>query len=165
VETLGIRVERTVRRYAERGRERLDALARLLPKRDALLAPQRQRADDLGLRLDRALADRVVRARGQLDRAGGVLRPAMLDRQLQAARGHLERTGRLLDAVNPDGLLKRGYVRVSARPGGEVITSAAAARSAGALTLHFGDGPLDARVERAGTKAYVGDKPDQPNLF
>jgi len=165
VQGLGQRAERIARRYAERGRERLEALARLLPRRDALLGPQRQRADDAGIRLDRGLADRIARSRGQLDRIGGVLRPAMLDRQLAAARAHLERTGRLLEAVNPDALLDRGYVRVSARPGGEVLTSAAAARAAGALTLHFRDGPVDARVERASPKAYDKPKPDQPSLL
>lgn len=169
VDGLGLRAERTARRYVERGRERLDALSRLLPKRDALLGPQRQRADDLGQRLDRALGDRIMRARGQLDRTGSVLRPAMLDRQLAQARTHFERTGRLLDVVNPDGLLKRGYVRVSARSTGQVITTAAAARSAGALTLHFGDAAVDARVERPTSKPYDTDgqhpKSDQPTLL
>jgi len=165
VEALGTRTERTARRYVERGRERLDAMARLLPRRDALLGPQRQRLDDAAARLDRGLADRVVRARGQLDRTAAVLRPAMLERQLAAARAHLERTGRLLEAVNPDALLKRGYVRVSARGDGAVVTSAAAARRAGALLLHFGDGVVDARVERGGGKTYAGPEPEQPSLL
>jgi exodeoxyribonuclease VII large subunit len=89
----------------------------------------------------------------------------MLERQLAAARAHLERTSRLLDAVNPDALLQRGYVRVSVRADGAVVTSAAAARAAGALTLHFGDGPVDARVERAGGRVYDRDKPEQPTLL
>jgi exodeoxyribonuclease VII large subunit len=165
VQNLGLRAERTARRHAERGRERLAALARLLPRREALLGPQRQRADDLAARLDRALGDRITRARGQLDRTGSVLRPAMLDRQLAAARAHFERTGRLLDAVNPDVLLQRGYVRVSARPGGGVVVTAAAARAAGALTLHFADGAVDVRVERAAVQAYVKTKPEQPSLL
>ncbi|MFX8125946.1 exodeoxyribonuclease VII large subunit, partial [Acinetobacter baumannii] len=91
-------------------------------------------------RLDRALTDRAARARRELDRTGAVLRPAMLEQRLEAARAHLERTARLLEAVNPDALLQRGYVRASARPDGTVLTSAAAAREAGALTLHFRDG-------------------------
>jgi exodeoxyribonuclease VII large subunit len=31
--------------------------------------------------------------------------------------------------------------------------------------LHFGDGDVAARVEGAGGKAYVKDKPDQPTLL
>ena len=71
-------------------------------------------------------------------------------------------------------MLKRGYVRVSARPSGDTIVSAEAARAAGAVTLHFRDGPVDAKVERPGGKAYErpkdservkGAKPDQPSLL
>ncbi|MES2755092.1 MAG: exodeoxyribonuclease VII large subunit, partial [Pseudomonadota bacterium] len=76
----GARTERCAQRYRDRGRERLDALARLLPRRDALLGPQRQRLDDAAYRLGRGLERRAVRARGELDRAGAVLRPAMLER-------------------------------------------------------------------------------------
>ncbi|OYW23230.1 MAG: exodeoxyribonuclease VII large subunit [Sphingomonas sp. 12-62-6] len=158
------RAERCVRRYQERARERLDAMTRLMPRRDALLGPQRQKADDLGAKLDRALEARVVRGRTQLDRVGAVLRPAMLERQLASARDRLGRTVQLLEAVNPSGLLKRGYVLVEARGGG-VVTSAAQARGAGALTLHFGDGSVDARVERSGAKAYEKPKTDQPSLL
>ena len=77
----------------------------------------------------------------------------------------VDNVGKLLDAVNPDNLLQRGYVRVSAKANGMVIASAADARAAGALTLHFRDGPVDARVERGGSKPYAGDKPEQPGLF
>ena len=54
-----------------------EALARLLPTRDRLLGPQRQRADEAGARLDRALERRVTLERGTLDRSGGALRPAL----------------------------------------------------------------------------------------
>ena len=46
-----------------------------------------------------------------------------------------------------------------------VVASAADARAAGAVTLHFRDGIVDARVERSGAKSYAGDKPEQPDLF
>ena len=158
------RSERCVRRYHDRARERLDAMTRLMPRRDALLGPQRQKADDLGARLDRALEARVARGRTQLDRVGAVLRPAMLERQLASARDRLGRTVQLLEAVNPSSLLKRGYVLVEARGGG-VVTSAAQARAAAALTLHFGDGSVDARVERMAAKSYEKAKSDQPSLL
>jgi len=165
VATLALRTERCARRYHERGNERLQALVRVLPRRDALLGPQRQKADDLAARLDRGLERRVTVARGVLDRAAGALRPAVLERKLEGLRHRLEGAGKLLEAVNPDNLLQRGYVRVGAKANGKVIASAADARAAGALTLHFRDGPVDARVERSGGKAYVEDKPEQPGLF
>ncbi|MCW4461716.1 exodeoxyribonuclease VII large subunit [Sphingomonas sp. BT-65] len=165
IATLGLRAERCARRYHERGGERLAALVRVLPRRDALLGPQRQKADDMGARLDRALERRVTVARGVLDRAAGALRPAVLERKLDTLRHRLEGAGKLLDAVNPDNLLQRGYVRVGAKASGKVVASAADARAAGAVTLHFRDGVVDARVERAGGKPYAPSKPEQPDLF
>ncbi|MGI4730499.1 MAG: exodeoxyribonuclease VII large subunit [Janthinobacterium lividum] len=175
LETQGARTQRCVRRYVERGRERTEALGRLLPTRDRLLGPQRQRADDAGQRLDRALERRVTVARGGLDRSGAALRPAMLDRQMEAARHWLDATWRLAASLNPDGVLQRGYAIVTARDG-RVVATAAEARAAGAVTLRFrddavpaivdGDGARGAKVERAPPRAYV--KPataDQPQLF
>ncbi len=155
------RTERCARRYVERGRERLDAMARLLPRRDALLAPQRQRTDDAAQRFGQALERRLASARGVLDRTGGALRPAILQRQVEAARGRLEATWRLVQALDPDRVLERGYARVTTRDGA-TLTGSAAARTAGALSLHFRDGVVDARVERAPARSY--DKPgtDKP---
>ncbi len=165
IASMGLRTERCARRYHERGGEKLAALVRVLPKRDALLGPQRQKADDMGARLDRALERRVTVARGVLDRAGGALRPAVLERKLETLRHRLDGAGKLLDAVHPNRPLARGYAWIESRVSGKVVGSAAAARAEGALKLHFGDGDVDARVERAGGKAYAGDKPEQPNLL
>jgi len=165
IQTLAARAERCARRYHERGRERLDALVRLLPTRDRLLGPQRQRADDAGVRLDLALERRIGRARSLLEREAGALRPAMLEQHWRAARDRLERTGRLLDSLNPDAPLARGYVRVEARPSGSAISTAAAARAAGTLTLRFIDGTVEARVERGGGKTYAAPPPEQPKLL
>jgi exodeoxyribonuclease VII large subunit len=178
------RTERCARRYVERGRERLDALARHLPKRDQLLGPQRQRADDAGQRLDRGLERRLTLARGSLDRSGAALRPATLERKLEGARARLDATWRLVQSLNPDAILDRGYARVTSRaPGGTTLASAAAARAAGALTLHFRDGMVDATVDggdsevaarpkpasrptpSAAPSAAAGAAPRQPTLF
>ena len=161
----GQRTERCARRYVERARERLAALARVLPRRDQLLGPQRQRLDDAGQRLDRALERRVTLARGQLDRGGAALRVATLDRQLDAARLRLDALGKLADALHPARPLDRGFAWVSARGRDGVLGDAAAVRVAGAVTLHFRDGTVDARVERAGARGYAAGKPDQPQLL
>ncbi|MEE2916835.1 MAG: exodeoxyribonuclease VII large subunit, partial [Pseudomonadota bacterium] len=131
LDAMGNRTERCARRYVERGRERLEALARVLPARDRLLGPQRQRLDDLGGRLDRGLERRVTRARGELDRAGGAIRPATLARRVEAARARLADVGRLVDSLNPDRILERGYARVEGQDGA-TLTTAVAARAAGA---------------------------------
>ncbi len=173
------RTERCARRYVERGRERLDAMARLLPKRDQLLGPQRQRADEAGARLDRGLERRVTLARGGLDRAGAALRPAILERQVERGRDRLASTWRLVQSLNPDRILERGYARITARPGGETLSSADAARAADTLTLRFRDGTVDVAVDRDGVERPAPrtydkpkrepqakqDKPDQPTLL
>ena len=163
--TYGLRTERCARRYHERARERLAALVRVLPRRDAILGPQRQKADDLAARLGLALERRIGAARRELDRSAGALRPAMLDARLARATDRLKDMGRLLVSVDPNKPLERGFVRVSARVGGAIVKDAAAARSAGALTLHFRGGEtVDARVERAGARAHK-DPVEQPSLL
>lgn len=165
IASLALRTERCARRYHERASERLAALVRVLPRRDALLGPQRQKMDDLGGRLDRALERRVTNARGQLDRSTGALRPAMLSQRLDAARHKLEAAGRHLDLVHPNRPLERGYAWVETRASGKVVGTADAARAAGAVKLRFIDGAVDAKVERSGGKAYAADKPEQPSLL
>lgn len=168
LEAARMRTERCARRHVERGRERVTTLARLLPTRDRLLGPQRQRADDLGQRLDRQLERRVTAGRGALDRVAGAIRPAVLERRLEGARARLADIGKLVEALGPDAPLARGYARVETKDGA-AVTSAAAAKAANALRLRFADGVAEAKVERAVERAeprsYSRPKPEQPTLF
>lgn len=164
VQTLAHRAERCARRYHERGGERLAALVRVLPRRDALLGPQRQRMDDAASRLSLALERRLSNARGHLDRSGGALRPAMLDQRLANASQRLEAMRRHLDLVHPNRPLERGYAWVEARATGRVVGTADAARKAGAVTLRFIDASVDARIETGAKRADVS-KPEQPSLL
>ncbi len=181
LDAMANRTQRCARRYVERGREQLAGLARLMPTRDRLLGPQRQRLDELGMRGDRALERRVARARGELTHAAGAIRPATLERRLDAGRRRLADVGRLIDSLNPDRILERGYARVEAAEGG-TVTTADAARAAGALSLRFRDGAVavqvdgsprpgptvepkvEPKVERSPRRAYP-DKPEQPRLI
>jgi len=182
---LGARAGRCALRYHERADERLTATARRLPTLERLLAPQRQRLDDAGERLPRGLARRLAVARGDLAHAAGALRPtllrgridrarerlvaarlrpALVERRIADARERLARLWRLAAHLHPDRPLARGYARIERRQGG-VVASAAAARAAGALTLHFVDGTVDARVEKAAAASYDPRKPEQPSLL
>jgi exodeoxyribonuclease VII large subunit len=184
IASLALRTSRCVTRYRERARERLDSVARHLPAPEAVLAPQRQRLDDLTDRLPRALRqrlsegrrelaeasaalrprllhDRIARARLQLD--GARLRPELALRRIEQERAGLARLWRIASQLHPDKPLERGYARVTTRDGATLIT-AAAARNAGGLTLRFADGTVDARVEKAGGKAYVVPT-QQPRLL
>src|SRR5688500_2784271 len=66
---LGQRIHRCARRAHERAVELLAAGLGRWPEREALLAPQRQRLDELGERLPRALGGRLAFARGELGHA------------------------------------------------------------------------------------------------
>jgi len=173
IATYATRTERCARRYVERGRERTAALSRVMPRLDQLLAPQRQRADEATARLGRGLERRLTFARRELDGSAGALRPATLRARVATAHARLDATWRLITSLNPDRVLERGYARVTARTG-ETLSSAAAARAAGALTLRFGGGETvdvdvtdgrPAKVERAAPRPYVAPKPDQPTLL
>jgi exodeoxyribonuclease VII large subunit len=139
-------------------------LLRHWPEREHLLAPQQQRLDDLAERLPRALSARLDRARGELGRAGGALRLGLLERKLDRARERLASFERLRKLVHPDAPLKRGFARVADRSGNTLV-SAAAARSAGAVSLIFADdtvaATVDGKLERPAAKRHIPAKTDQ----
>lgn len=162
----GARMQRCVSRGMERCRERLDAQARLLPAPDRLLTPQMQRVDDLSDRLRRGLSHRLSDARGELAKATGALRPAVLRQRLNREQERLARTrlrpaliersaadlrdrfdrlARLLVSLDPDRPLARGFARVMAD--GHLVRDVSAARAAGAVTLKFADGEVGARID------------------
>ncbi|MCB2015192.1 MAG: exodeoxyribonuclease VII large subunit [Sphingobium sp.] len=159
---MGLRAARAARRATELRRERLTMTARMLPTPETLLAPQRQRADDLGERLGRGLRQRVTLAWRHLSEAGGALRPSLLAQRIsrdqsrlqsirlrpelvtQAIARHRERlesTWRLALSLDPRRPLAKGFALVTA--GDKVIMSAGDARAAGAMRLTFQDGSLE----------------------
>jgi exodeoxyribonuclease VII large subunit len=135
-------------------------------------------------RLSRAPAEHVARHRAALHqslrelRAAGRRRVASeyaaaaavaqaVDRRAQAAAGadrrrrgrELEHLAAALAAHDPQRMLARGYALVE-NSEGEVVTSAADARAAGAVRLRFADGAADADV-RPGATAPL-DRPPVP---
>ncbi|MPT49149.1 MAG: exodeoxyribonuclease VII large subunit [Sphingobium sp.] len=161
ISELGLRGGRAVHRAFDLRRERLAMTSRLLPTPESLLAPQRQRADDLGERLGRGLRQRVTIAWRHLSDAGGALRPSLLRQRVNAGRAGLEAvrlrpdlvargiaqrrerldaTWRLALSLDPRRPLSKGFALVTA--GDTVLTSAEAARQAGSMTLTFQDGAL-----------------------
>jgi exodeoxyribonuclease VII large subunit len=185
VREMGLRTERCARRYRDHAAEKLAAVTRHLPQPDRLLGPQRQRLDDLGERLPRALARRATEARRELAEAAGALRPALLaqrvaqsrtrlaavrlrpelvERRVRDGRERLTALWRLAEQLHPDRPLARGYARVEKRDG-KVVADVSAARAAGAVTLVFADGRVDARVEGGRAPSYGHAKPEQPSLL
>ncbi len=176
----GLRMGRAVRRGAAQARERLEMQARLMPSPDMLLAPQRQRLDQLSGDLGGCLRHRVADARAHLSQAGGALRPALLHQYLARAKERLDRQrlrpdyltrvlqdranafdglSRLFTSVNPDLPLARGFARVMA--GDQLVKSVTEAQAAGAVSLHFSDGAVRAEVGPASEPSTLEKAPPQ----
>jgi exodeoxyribonuclease VII large subunit len=168
VRELGTRAERCARRYAERAGEQLQALLRHWPEREALLAPQQQRLDDLAERLPRGLRGRLDRARGELGHAAGALRPGLLVAAHRRAGERLAALWRVAELAHPERPLEKGYALVTDRTG-KVLISAAAAREAKMLSLRFRDGQVEATtgeaVERPKKPPHIREKGDQPKFL
>ena len=154
---LTLRKRRTVMRPLQLGRERLAARAERLPAPATLLSPQAQRLDDLSERFRRALGDRTMLARGELQRVAGRLSLPLVTAQVQTARGRLEGLARLFVSLDPDKVLSRGYVRVSA--GGRTLTTKAGAAREQSLVLHFQDGELSVSTGAGAPRPAGRSKP------
>jgi exodeoxyribonuclease VII large subunit len=187
IREFGLRSSRCAARSLERAGEQLENSLRRFPERDALLAPQQQRLDDLAERLPRALGSRLNHARADLGHAAGALRPSLLTatlrrggerlrairldpvlvgRRIEEGRRTLDSLWRIAAQAHPDKPLAKGYARVEDRAGRTLI-SAQTARAAGRLRLVFGDGKVDVAagegVERPRRASY--SPPEQPKLF
>ena len=164
------RARNCLSRKVERARERFDLTLCRLPQPQSLFAPMVQRVDDLGDRLPRSLAARAGSARADLNLVSGRLRRELIDTRIARLSEKLDATWKMAGLVHPERPLSRGFVRVTDRTG-RTLAHSADARSAGALTLRFGDGSVDAsvdgaapppRVERPRRGAYIAP---QPGLF
>ena len=168
---LALRKRRCALRPVALGRERLEARVQRLPRPDSLLSGYTQSLDDRGERLRRGLADRALRARGQVQTAAARLSAPLLSSRLDRARDRLagQRLGpaalmarigqlreqvdvrwRMIEQLSPARVLARGYAIVRDEAGRPLMTSAAA-RKAGNLEIQFTDGSLGA--------AASGDRP------
>ena len=159
---LGFRIERCARRALERAGEQLEVSLGRWPEREALLAPQRQRLDDLADRLPRGLRTELSHARAALGQAAGALRPGLLKATHARARERLDALWRVAQLAHPNRPLERGYARVEDQSG-KTLISAAAARAAGRLKLIFGDGDVAAEVGGSGTAGVPVERPRRPS--
>ena len=164
----GLRVERCTRRALDRSAEQLGNCLRHFPGREALLAPQRQRLDDLSERLPRALSGRLSHARADLARCAGAVRPSLLIAAHGRARERLAALWRVAELAHPNRPLERGYARIEDRQGHTLI-SAASVRAAGDLRLVFADGAVDASTGAAPAAPRRRSRPaapgEQPSLL
>ena len=104
------------------------------------------------------LAARLDRAR---DRLGAQrLTPALIHQRIGGERERLEALRRIIASLDPDRVLERGYVRVTAADGRTLVSKADAGREA-SLSLHFRDGAL-AVAPVTGRPSRSSPKPPPP---
>lgn len=145
---LGARAASGWARIDSLARERLEGVSARLPGLDRLVAPQRQRLDDLADRFPAALRLAVAQDRQRLTQVSAVLRGALVTQRIDAARERLEAMWRLAGSLDPRRMLERGYAMVTSATG-EVVTGAGGARAAGRLRLAFADGEVPVTVDGA----------------
>ena len=132
-------------RNLERQAQRLDLLAERAQRPRQALAFHRQRLDTLESRLVQGLRARctqeVLRANGLESRWRRAVLSTMEHRQWR-----LQALATRLEAVNPRGVLKRGYAWV-ARPDGRAVTHARDLRGGDLIHAIFDDGQVRATVD------------------
>jgi exodeoxyribonuclease VII large subunit len=187
------RLLRCLSRGFERRRQALAALARALPRADALLALARQRFDSASERLPRALFQNLQRHDSRLARIGALLRPRLLGAEnvrrrdqimkwdtrlsrayaqnLKTAAQALNAQGRILDSVSYRSVLQRGFALVKAEDG-SIYRRADTVTPGERLTLQFADGETAAVADGAAPPARparksekTGKKAGQGDLF
>lgn len=169
IDELGRRGRHCLARKADSVRERLELTVCRWPQPQALFAPAAQRLDEIGDRLPRALSSRAGYARAELNSVAPRLRPELVADRIKRNFETLASLWRLAELAHPERPLQRGFVRVTDRAG-KTLARAADAIATKLLTLHFGDGEVEAStgpappgpVERKRRTSYVGG---QPGLF
>ena len=157
------RAQECLSRRIERSRERFDLTVCRWPEPQAIFAPSIQRLDEVGERLPRSLGARAGAARADLNLVAGRLRRDLIDQRIARMTEQLSALWRLAELAHPDKPLKRGFARVTSRDG-RTLTHAADARTAQRLTLHFGDGAVDASVDGATAPKPVEPKSRRPYI-
>src|SRR5947207_2305957 len=164
------RAQQCLARRIERSRERFDLTVCRWPEPQVIFAPMMQRLDDAGERLPRSLAARAGSARADLNLVAGRLRRDLIDQRIARLSERLSAAWNMAELAHPERPLSKGYVRVTARDG-RTLTHAREAREAQRLTMHFGDGAVEATVDGVATSRPVEPKrrkpymPPQPGLF
>jgi exodeoxyribonuclease VII large subunit len=163
---LDLRLHGGMRRRVTHLRDRVGNLSGKLKDPARLVARVRQRADDLGIRMERALAARHRRAVVSLDDANERLQRVARTRAAEMARGISKLDERLrrgtveraavtrtrftalsakLDALSPLAVLDRGYSLVT-RADGRLVRSAAEIQTGATVGMRFHRGSAAARV-------------------
>ncbi len=149
VEDIAVRMNAAVRTRLAHARDKVEHLARGLPRPQQLVAMMAQGLDEVSERLALALPRMLVLKVERLHSVVARLSPRFLILQWQRQSERLKGLAALLESLNVDSVLKRGFAIV--RDGaGNLVTAAALVPITGTLSLTFHDG--EKKVALAGAK-------------
>ncbi len=174
LEQLGAAQSGAMRKLLAFHAERIEGLARGLPRPQQLVASMAQMLDVLAERLSHALPRSLHMRHEQLQRLAAGLSPRLLREMLLREQQRVGHLTAMLESLNVLGVLKRGFALVK-DAGGAVIKNAAAMPQHAALTLQFYDGergvtagdaaPPIAAAKPAKPRSKKAATPPQPGLF
>ncbi len=156
-----------MRKFLAFNAERIEGLARGLPRPQQLVAGMAQALDGMTERLTNALP-RLLQAReDRLQRIAAGLSPQLLREMLRREQQRVQHIGAMLESLNVLSVLKRGFALVKDKSG-TVMKAAAQLPANGALVLQFHDGEAAVQVgsgKPAAAKPRSNQQPPQPGLF
>ncbi|HSD91825.1 MAG TPA: exodeoxyribonuclease VII large subunit [Methyloceanibacter sp.] len=175
----GLRVTTSLRRRIEGERVRFLGLARGLPRKANILDLPRQRLDNIGGRLSRALVANAREHRSTFERSATRLRPQGVARTAEAGRDRLIRLDRaqaraigalfnrsrvkldaqakLLSTLGYHNVLARGFALVRDEDG-TMLRRATEVKPGAALDIEFADGHVDAHADAPARKSQIEAK-------
>jgi exodeoxyribonuclease VII large subunit len=131
-------------------RQRLDEAGERLPRAlTTCLAAARMRYKSQVSALPRALGLALGGGRARFASVGGRLRPGLLDDRLRAHRLALDNAFRLIETLSPDATLARGYALVLDQEG-RLLPDRQAVVAAGRVRIRLRDGEVPATTGKEG---------------
>ena len=157
-----------MRKYLGFHAERIEGLARGLPRPQQLVAGMEQALDGLVERLMLALPRSLQMRSEKVQRLAAGLSPRLLREMLLRQEQRVQHVGAMLESLNVLAVLKRGFVLVK-DSAGKVIQSATAMPAQGTLSVQFHDGERLVTVGNAAAPATAKPRTKkavpQPGLF
>lgn len=158
-----------IRRMLQQQTQRVNDMARSLPRPQQLVASMEQQLDGMSERLDLALPRSLQLRYERLARVAAGLNAQGLRERLLRVEQHILHLGSMMESLNVLSVMKRGFVLVKdAR--GALVKSAAAMPANAALTLQFHDGARAVVAGNAAPAAAAKPRskkklPEHPSLF
>lgn len=158
-----------MRRMLQQQTQRVNDMARSLPRPQQLVASMEQQLDGMSERLDLALPRSLQLRYERLARVAAGLNAQGLRERLLRVEQHILHLGSMMESLNVLSVMKRGFVLVK-DASGALVKSAAAMPANAALTLQFHDGAHAVVTGNAAPSAAAKPRsknklPEHPSLF